>query len=282
MKSLAEISLESRLALESAISGHNDIPTEESERNIANNLVEIYGVDEEKKLLPNGSVENIKNKNIGSGLMITTDGWIITACHAIEAFKKEVRRIERELTCLTPAERNPYPLLTELMSNYKIIPQNNEIKGVYSINPFLWYASPQYDLAFVKAVITGRKSEPIKFKVAHDEPKYDDEIILFGLRNGKPSPQYGKIIATDYNKMVENGNGLRIRIDDMFVTDAYCIPGFSGGAITTLDGKLIGLVINAEIPSVPKKLYRNTRGAKVKNIARLVSEGMKKLTKRVD
>ncbi|MBI2673573.1 trypsin-like peptidase domain-containing protein [Candidatus Woesearchaeota archaeon] len=273
MKRLAEISLESRVALASAICGHNDIPAEESEENIRTNLVNVCDGSFSSQS-PDGQI-CMKGGKGGSGLMITTDGWIVTAYHNIKLLKNRLDEIAMQISHLAFTEQNIRAFLCEITKRCGGVVDQN--KKLYPINPFMYFASPQMDIALIKAM-TDREPAPVRFKVSYSDLKLGDEIMLFGLKNQRLYSQYGKVTLTDFspyskNEFTEEGSV----INDTFLTDAYGTSGFSGGAFTTLKGEFAGLSLYKQKQFDYKGEIGCIGGAKAKNIAQLVNDKMKEL-----
>lgn len=195
-------SLESMFALTLAFEGNRDkkLTKEESEKNIADNLVSIVN----------------SNGGNGSGLLITTDGWVITAYHNIDGYE--------------------FGTLKGRIINLK-----NES---YDLDPTIIAKSPSRDIAFIKA-ITGREPKPIKFKIIEDNLKKGDEIKLFGLRDHRPYNQLGRVISSHRNTQIADAETGKITstLYNTFLTDAYGVPGFSGGVITTFNGEFAGIAL---------------------------------------
>lgn len=265
--------LESIIALNMALEGNRDIDLteQESERNIADNLVVFgayEGIDEE---LPDGNV-NMKLKAAGTGLLITTDGFVITAYHNIAPFVDDWQRINEEAP---PTRENIHSWMENMRMRYSIVEQN---KKNYPIDPSFLTAIPSLDIALIKAV-TFKKPEPINFRVITDDLKVGDQIKLLGLRDQRAYNQYGKVVSAnlDASKNHSETGEVELMTYDTFLTDTYGVPGFSGGVFTTLRGELAGLALY--IQTNGNENIGHAGGAKAQNIVNLVKGGVYGLNK---
>lgn len=265
--------LESRLALNRVMEGNRnrDLTEQESEKNIADNLVVVAGFDGVNERRADGSV-NMKGKEIGTGLRLTTDGFILTAYHNIQAYEKDWRRINTENPAI---EANIHSWMEDMKMRYAVVDQQ---RNAYPIDTTFWATNPALDIALIKAVIL-EKPEPIDFRLVTGDLEVGDEIKLLGLRDQKQYNQYGKVISASRDTPIdyaETGE-LVSTTYDTFLTDAYGIPGFSGGVFTTLRGEFAGLALY--IQRNGNGQIGHTGGAKARNIVNLVKESAYELNK---
>ena len=265
--------LESRLTLNRVMEGNRNrnLTEQESEKNIADNLVVVAGFDGMKERLADGSV-NMNGKGIGTGLRLTTDGFILTAYHNIQAYEADWRRINAE----NPAtEANVHSWMEDMEMRYAVVDQQ---RNAYPIDTTFWVTNPGLDIALIKAVIL-KKPEPIDFRLVTGDLKVGDEIKLFGLRDQRPYNQYGRVISASHDVPINypETRELVSTTYDTFLTDAYGTPGFSGGVFTNLRGEFAGLVLYIQRDGTEQ--IGHAGGAKARNIVDLVKESAYRLNK---
>lgn len=257
--------LESIISLTLALEGNRDkeLTGQESEKNIRDNLVNICGFSGVKEHLADGSTSMI-DTGVGSGLLITTDGWAITAYHNIKKYIEDWKRISEEEP---PTESNIHSWMNEMKLKYAFVDQR---RCAYPIDPTIYGFNPSLDIALVKAFIM-KKPEPIRFRIAKRDLEVGDEIKLFGLRDQTLYNQLGKIILSRADVQI-NGTEAGKTMNttrDTFLTDAYGVPGFSGGVFTTLEGEFAGIATYAQLNGGE---MGRAGGAKVRNILDFVRE----------
>ena len=253
--------LESKLALNRVMEGNRnkDLTEQESEKNIVDNLVMVAGFDDMNER--RASVR--KTKGVGTGLRLTTDGFILTAYHNIKEYEDDWKRINAE----NPATKsNIHSWMEDMELRYAVIDQQ---RNVYPIDTTLWITNPAYDIAIIKAIIL-KKPEPIDFRLVTGDLKIGDEIKLFGFKDERQYNQYGKVISASHN--IKTRNSVSTEYDtfltDTFLTDAYGTPGFSGGVFTNLRGAFAGLVLYI----IGHGEIGHAGGIKAKTIVSLVKE----------
>ncbi len=166
---------------------------------ISNNLVEV--------------IVNTDNRKIsGSGLMITTDGYVITAHHVIK----------------------------EMIENHGTAKVRTRRGVVYPVpGESIWY-NKNTDIAVIKARRPCAHSEPIKVKVDRDSKlKTGEEVRVFGFLNGQEYNTLGVVTNPSYEWTQEGGNV----VYDLFQTDVRTKEGQSGGIVANGNGELIGIVV---------------------------------------
>jgi hypothetical protein len=255
-------------SLSSALKDHKDMSSRDSEDSIFNNIVTVAML-KDAPAKKEGGLDSYKTKSLGSGLMITEDGFVITAYHNIEAYEDEWRMLNRE----KPRTMENFPeWIHMLRKKYIII---NHEKTDYAIDIRFWAANRAYDIALIKA-ITFKQPRPIRFRMDISNLKKGDDIKLFSLRDQKSYNQLGKVITPSYEARIPSADGEDIVCTyDNFLTDAYGVPGFSGGAFLRYDGRFCGLATHT---TGEGKEVEHTGGTKARNILRLVmaaEEGLK-------
>ncbi|MFA6089317.1 MAG: serine protease [Candidatus Woesearchaeota archaeon] len=201
-KKISEIEAYSISALNAFANANNDarkISTEKSLEEISNNLVEVI-------------VDNGNKVTKGSGLMITTDGYVITAHHVIDGM-----------------------IINGGKAKIKL--QNGKSYSVKKEN--VWY-NKNTDVAVIKAAKGMYFSRPIKVKVDQDSKlNRGDEVRILGFRDGQKYNTMGMVTNPSHTWKQDNGNV----VYDLFQTDARGKQGQSGGVIANGDGELIGICV---------------------------------------
>ncbi len=221
--------LDKIVALNMALEGNREeISKEESESTIVNNLVSV-----ETKIPIGDGYVNIKN---GNGLLITTDGFILTAYHIIKKHLDDWRKIKDKGV----PRWNFGKWAKDIEKKYHVFDQNG---NRYPID-VTWYAkNSSLDIALIKAVIPRKKPRPIRFRVLEDELQPEQVVKLVGLQDGVLSGRYGKV---KYNNIrgaaLGFGNGEKT-IHDSFLTTVPSDNGMSGGVYITENGELAGIHI---------------------------------------
>lgn len=192
------------------------------EDNIMENLVTIVGYDDSSFS---------RTSRVGTGLKLTTDGFIITTHHNTQPYEEEWETMNVQNQ--SSNEEN------DTSKKYVIIDKNGDS---FSIDTSFWAFEPNLGIALIKAMIP-EKSVPIRFQPIRRNLVNREEIQLFGLRNQKPFNQLGKVTRESCSSMVSiEGGGLSIN-RDIFLTDAYGIPEFNGGIFTDFQGQFAGIGI---------------------------------------
>lgn len=255
-----EKGLESKLALASFLQVNRNgnrnkrLTRERSEQNIKDNLVSVRGFKEH-------SLTALETKNEGSGLLITTDGWTLTAYHNVEKYFDEWKKIQEEKS---PTDTG-MDCWNRLTLKYGILRQN--IHAAYPIDPTVCRFDPTLDIALIKAIIP-RKPKPLRFRIAQEDLKVGEEIRLSALVNYSIYRRFGIVTDTNINQDIIDIKTLKVThtVYDAFVTTAPVVHGVSGCAYTTLKGEYAGLCVFG------KKDGSHSAGAKIRNILKLVEE----------
>lgn len=260
-----EASLESKLALGSVMdrNRNKDLDEAQSERNISDNLVVVTGFRGVGEQLANNLI--MEARGVGTGLKLTTDGFVLTAYHNIQSYEDEWKRMLKENP---PTHENITAWLDHMKTKYAVVDQR---KNAYPIDITIWAAVPALDVALIKAVIPN-KPKPIDFRIAGKNLKKGDEIKLLGLRDQMQYHQYGKVISANFNPDIndEKTGEVVSTTYESFLTDAYGVPGFSGGVFTNASGEFAGLALYIRRNGDSK--IGHAGGAKASNIVNLVNQ----------
>jgi S1-C subfamily serine protease len=243
----------------------SDLTGQESERKIADNLVAVMGYNNLSKN-PGGNLVSRGSRGVGTGILLTTGGFVLTAYHNIREYIDDWRVINEKNPV---TEANFHSWMKDIETKYSVVDSQ---RRSYPIDPTFWATSPGLDIALIKAMIP-RKPEPINFKIVTNDLKRHDEIKLLGLRDQLPYNQYGRVTSVNYNVQINHAETGKVESTtyDTFSTDAYSVPGFSGGAFTTLGGEFAGLALYSQKGNRNKEIgYAG--GARIKNIVDFVRE----------
>lgn len=214
---------------------NEDLTIEESPKNIRNNVVVVYGTN------------NDGSQNASSGLMITTDGFILTSFHSIYNWKKEFGNSEKEIPSGPVGFKN---WREERIVDFGMFFPGNGRRFALDLN---YAVRVDYDLALVKAILPSvRTRKPIRFRVDGEYPTLDEEVSVFGiLTDSMDSIHYnalGRVVYVHCNPVHYHGRpDLEPRVDT-FEIDARGQKGFSGGVfVDNQTGSLIGIVTYANV-----------------------------------
>jgi len=228
------------------LTAQNALSERESDLNLNNNLVTIGGM--ENLISPEG-VTDIYRKVKSSGLLLTTDGFVLTTYHNIREYLEEWDRITKEGM---PNNLREWSL--DMRKKYSI---SDQYGHVYPIDPTVKVIDPSHDIAIIKAFTGLKKPMPIYFNVMTQDLEIGDEIELAEMtqdleigdevelaeiRNRELYNQYGLVIDSKRDveyKYPANGNDL-IPIEDTFLTDILAKKGDSGN-IFKRRGEFAGL-----------------------------------------
>ena len=164
-----------------------------------------------------------QTNTMGTGLLLTKNGVFITAYHVIESYLKE--------------RQQPFQL--SLLKKGLFIKFQGNIHAVSQV--ICW--NEHLDLA---VCITNEPIGPfqaIKYKTCPARFIYNGKTVqIISVKNGKQYRQLGTITSEQAKSIMNDGT----EIIATYTTDAYSLPGFSGGPVATVEkGELIGLVLYA-------------------------------------
>lgn len=186
-------------AFANAANDARGLSTQKSLEEISNNVVEVF-------------VEGNGKTHLGSGLMITTDGYVVTAHHVID----------------------------EMVNNGGKAKVRTQKGTTYHVSKGdVWY-NKNTDIAVIKASVPSAYPYPIKVKVCQDSRlARGDEVRILGFRDGQKYNTMGMITNPSHTWRQEDGTV----VSDLFQTDARGKQGQSGGVIANGDGELMGIVV---------------------------------------
>ncbi len=200
--------LESKLALVRSMRGDSRISEKESEDNVLDNLVLI------SRHYLNGAYSNM-----GNGLMVTTDGFIITAAHlsAEICFNSEI-----------------YYIAINRRGERYLLDATSRVSDV------------DYDISLIKAY-SSAKPEPIPFRINH-RINVGNEVKLNVLLGPTFFPFLydndvdGKIINLNFDaEMHDSARDIALFIRDSFCYSITAQVGCSGGVVTNSRGEIVGI-----------------------------------------
>lgn len=244
-------------SLEKILQKKKNIPTENAEKTLIKNIVRISSY-KEKEVKKGNSLYNQVTQAYGTGLRITTDGFILTAYHNVENYIDDWKKINKQFP-ITKENKNFW--IDEMKKKYFITDLQN---NVYAIDTTFLRSFPKNDLAIIKAVNLEDEPNPIDINIKRSVSN-GDYLKLFGITNKRMHAQFGRITSTDIGAVDANGSEA---IYDSFQTDAYGIQGFSGGPIASLNGELIGITLY--MSAAAGEPIGKIGGAKPENIVKLI------------
>jgi len=187
---------EKKMTVTEAYSVPNDqrgIDVEESLRNISKNLVHVI-------------VDNTR----GSGLKLTTDGYVVTAYHVVDPIDKNIDKI------------------------YVLDQEGRKFKVQESIS------FKGGDTAVLKINCPYDSPAPLRIKIStQDNVKVGDEVRILGFRDGQEYNSLGMVSVINVPWQVSTNYS----VPDTFETDIRNKPGQSGGAMVNSKGELVGLTV---------------------------------------
>jgi len=219
-------SIASLNAFANASNESRKITRDRSLEEISNNLIEVRVAVGDKVCL-------------GSGLMITADGYIITAHHVIK----------------------------DLIGNggrATVKTQDNLVYNVPREN--VWF-NKSTDIAIIKALKPLSSPAPVKILIDQKcDLQNGQEIRVLGFRDGQKYNTLGMITHSNYNWQQDDGN----IVYDLFQTDARGKGGQSGGVIVNGLGELVGIVVYSS--SSPGEEIGRMGGAKISNALSYINQ----------
>ena len=177
-----------------ALKEEREISSGESLENIANNVVMV------KSRLRSGAW------GVGSGILVTTDGFVISAYHVVDEGIKEAH------------------IITQKGEDYAV-------KNATSIK--------ESDISVLKADIPCEDPRPVKIKIRDYTLKKGEEVSVMGFSSGIFYRSLGIIRSTDPINYIEKFG----YNPNTFETDVRGKKGQSGGAVVNKAGELIGIIV---------------------------------------
>lgn len=250
--------LEGIAALRRALKGNPDsaLTNQESEENIKRNLVGIFSVDDTAPKSSSGS-----DRIYGSGLRVTTNGFILTAYHNIQRINWYGLR-----NGIPETQENFDSWSSRMRECYYALDQEGER---CPIDPSFLATAPHWDIALIK-IIKNKRPEPVKFRVVNEPLQVGEKVRLLGLLDNAIYNQLGEVTHTCCDVKLDNQT--RETAQDTFLTNAQAAPGVSGGVFTDLQGRYAGLATYMAQDNL-------SGGAKVKNIVQLIDRAAERLAK---
>lgn len=262
--------LESAIALYTFISGSDgSLSAQDSALSISDHLVTVRCFNHRE------STDERPLYTAGTGLQLTSNGFIVTAYHAISDVLEEWERILRDEPL---TENNAAGWLTEFKKRYAVVGADG---ARYPIDPTFVAYNKDFDTAIIKAVMPCESVEAMRFRILRDRLRPEDEIMLLGHRWGLGFNQLGRVTELREEIALE---GKSYQVKDVFYTDAYSRDGFSGGVYVTLDGELAGLHVAGTRLDGGKELSHGW-GVQILNILQVIADaaaGMDELAKSLE
>ncbi len=262
--------LESAIALYTLVSGRDDsLSANDSALNISDHLVTVRCFNHSE------STDEKPLYTAGTGLQVTSNGFIVTAYHAIADVMEEWERILRDEPL---TEGNAVGWLLEFRKKYAVIDADG---ARYPIDPTFVAYNRDFDTAIIKAVMPCESVEAMQIKILRDRLRPNDHIMLLGHRGGLEFNQLGRVTRLQ-EEIALKGRSPPVR--DVFYTDAYSRDGFSGGMYVTFTGELAGLHVAGTRLDSGKELSHGW-GVQILNVLQVIADaaaGMEGLAKNLE
>ncbi len=238
--------LESLLALNTAIQGNNhpDLTADQSRKNIGDNIVRIGKVESFEETSPGQGT--LSWASLGSGLQITTNGFIITAAHVIENWLEDWKRLEESKKDYA----RDSDWINFIQDQYAVVyPVGEKIFRAPLDHSFYKY-DRHHDLALVKA-INSNSPKPILFKNEEVLGYYrcpSQEVTSLTRNNNELS----LVSSSGYLKNVSapekcyDDQNMVVYKQDVFTTSIIANGGDSGSPIVSENGSLLGIAVSYE------------------------------------
>ncbi len=183
----------------------------------------------------------------GSGLAITSDGYIVTAAHVLrEVFNG-----------------NAFAQVRIGRHSFEVIP--GSIKYI-----------KDKDLALCQCCVSTRDFRPARILLPlEDDPyKKDTQVHIFGFREGTRYSTLGAITESSFNIAPEKTD----EIKDAFKTNALGMRGFSGGVLANTAGEFIGVNIFGFFGALENKdqALAHIAGSKIRGVLDLIQYELSK------
>ncbi len=144
----------------------------------------------------------------GSGVLLTENGYVVTAHHVVADFVGGVVRMHNG-------------------REYQIM------------HPIL-ISSPEHDIAIIKVDREGQ-AQTMLYNRDFQAPSAGTDVFIFGFYEGIPFNQMGRITQVGHDAVYDD-----LDVQNTALVSAYTRPGFSGGAVVRADdGALIGITTYA-------------------------------------
>jgi serine protease Do len=166
--------------------------------------VSPFGNDPLEDVFPSPFTHNVKVQSLGSGIVISPAGYIVTNAHVV--------RKAREVTVSTPDGGK---------FEAKIIS-----------------ADPEHDMAILKIEAKDAKPLPYLALGRSDDLMVGETVIAVGNPLGYSNSVTTGVVSAVGRKL-DFGNGVEYK--DLIQTDAPINPGNSGGALLNIKGELVGI-----------------------------------------
>ncbi len=189
-----------------SFSSLREIIDEKDDKEIINNLESLKSISDNIVKIKSRFSEN--GWIFGSGVLATTDGYVITANHILEG-------------------------KGELLERF-IITQKDDIYQVENVIASV----KESDISLIKACIPSNEPRAIKMKIAKDEPRLGEEVSVMGFTNDLFYRSLGTVSNLKPGRNIKGfGNN-----SYTFETDVRGKVGQSGGAVVNAGGELMGIV----------------------------------------
>ncbi|MBW2263575.1 MAG: trypsin-like serine protease [Deltaproteobacteria bacterium] len=196
---------------------------------------EVQAWESERNILDNMVRFSSDGADFCSGLLLTTDGFVLTAHHCIDKYEPAWTA---NLQVMSLRREND-----GLMQELRSVRIHNRYGGVFSLDAGFLATYPIYDLAVVKAEVPESGSRAVRFHMALEDPGIADPVRLLAFEEGTLMIYEGNVIVPTLGSNYIDNTGAQMDprvMEDILFTDVYIEEGFSGGVLINASGELMG------------------------------------------
>ena len=207
------------------------------------------------------------NNYMGTGLMITSDGWIITAAHTIRNELEEIHKLTESRKLAFASLRGNE--LSKLADKYFIqLKENDNKKHKKYVLDIQYYAiDPSHDLVLLKADVNDNGAPSvITLDIYNQKIHRGDFVKAFGFSNYEFMRSIGRVRQSKINIQINPD----VSVYDLFNFDVYIEPGASGGPVLIND-RLAGIICSSKYVPGAKHEIGHGKAVKIKHAQNLVN-----------
>jgi V8-like Glu-specific endopeptidase len=250
------------------IFGYKNIPTNrkrEIRESTASALEESFTREfnsRDDKIEPNlVSIGNHSTSDFGSGLLLTTNGLILTAYHTIKEWEEDWTEIRK----IGPTEDNIFGEFASRIEGYFA----SDHKKTYQMDPTFYVKDTEHDIAIVKAIMPN-DPRGSGIRLSPNQLKENQRLWKYSNSYRTTKPERSHVVSNNYD----------INIGAEFTPDTFVIlseseAGDSGSPITNNNDDLVGVIIAGGKVSRHNFVY----GTKSEYIRKLIEKAATELRK---
>ncbi len=196
---------------------------------------EVADAESERNILDNMVWLSRDGSDFCSGLLLTSDGFILTAHHCIDRYEPAWIASLQVMSLRSESEA--------LMQELRSVRIHNRYGGIFHLDEGFLATYPIYDLAVVKAEVPVSGSRAVRFNMALEDPEIADPVRLLAFEEGRLMIYEGNVIVPTIGSNYIDNTGAKMDprvMEDILFTDVYIEGGFSGGVIIDASGALMG------------------------------------------